>query len=51
MKTYHPYVSDDRKHNQVFVKAVLDEMLTTIEQLHEVIILESDNCAGKYKSA
>ena len=50
-KSYHPYVSDDRKHDQKFVKLVLEEMLATVDAIPEVCIIESDNCTSQYKSA
>jgi len=51
-KSYHAYLSDDRKHDQAFVKVVIEEMLeeTNIEN-QEYIIIESDNCSSQYKSA
>lgn len=50
-KSYHPYVSDDKKHDQTFVKKVLKEMIATIECLPQSCIVESDNCSSQYKSA
>ena len=32
-KFYHPYLSDDRKHDQKFVLLCLEEMLATVEVL------------------
>ena len=50
-KSYHPYVSDDRKHDQKFVKLVLEKMLDTVETMPEICVIESDNCTSQYKSA
>jgi len=46
-KFYHPYLSDDRKHDQVFVRKVIQEMLDHEEIAEDVatidtIIVESD---------
>lgn len=55
-KYYHPYLSDDRKHDQVFVRKVLNEMITYDKILDDIakfetIVIESDNCKGQYKSS
>ena len=51
-KSYHPYFSDSLKHDQVFVKKVLEEMLSDIEIPQETtIVIESDNCTSQHKSA
>jgi len=50
-KSYHPYISDDKKHDQKFVKIVLEEMLETLDSIPEMCVIESDNCSGQYKSA
>ena len=50
-KSYHPYVSDDKKHGQVFVKIVLEKMIGTVENKSELCVIESDNCWSQYKSA
>ena len=51
-KTYHPYVSDSREHEQPFVSIAINKMLSTMDANGEnVILLESDNCSGQYKSA
>ena len=51
-KTYHPYISDTRDHDQPFVKLVTKEMLSTTDTDDaNVILVESDNCSGQYKSA
>ena len=51
-KSYHPYVSDTLKHDQVFVKFAIMDMLenTNIANI-STIIIESDNCKAQYKSA
>ena len=50
-KTYHPYFSDSLKHDQVFVKKVLEEMLSDIEFPQKcTIVIESDNYTSQYKS-
>ena len=50
-KTYHPYFSDSLRLDQVFVKKVLEEMLSDIEIPQEsTIVIESDNCTSQYKS-
>ena len=51
-KTYHPYLSDSREHDQTFVYMALKEMLDSTEITDlETIIIESDNCTVQYKSA
>ena len=50
-KSYHPYVSDDKKHNQTFVKQVLEEMIATVEYVPQTCIIESGNCSSQFKSA
>ena len=52
-KSYHPYLSDDRSHNQKFVKVVMGEMLNEIPSIKEgsCCVIESDNCTCQYKSA
>ena len=50
-KSYHPYLSSDNKHDQKFVKIVMDEMISCISGTPECFIIESDNCSGQYKSA
>ena len=50
-KTYHPYFSDSLKHDQVFVKKVLEEMLSDIEFPQKyMIVIESDIYTSQYKS-
>lgn len=54
VKSYHPYLSSDRKHDQHFVHCVLEEMLHNTEQhisSNSVIMIESDNCSCQYKSS
>ena len=51
-KSYHPYLSDDRKHDQSFVKIVIKEMLKDADiEPGSYIVIESDNCSSQYKSA
>lgn len=51
-KVYHPYVSDSRIHDQVFVKQVVEEMVDHSKLPDGVnIVLESDNCSSQYKSS
>ena len=51
-KIYHAYLSDNLKHDQAFVKVVMDYMLIDInlDDIEEIII-ESDNCSAQYKSS
>ena len=50
-KTYHPYVSDCKTHDQAIVKLVVTEMLdSTYMPDDAVILIESDNCSSQYKS-
>ena len=49
---YHAYISDNLKHDQTFVKVVIDNMLDTTDTTdNKVIVIESDNCSAQYKSA
>lgn len=51
-KSYHPYVSDTLKHDQVFVKFAIMDMLENTNLANiSTIIIESDNCKAQYKSA
>ena len=53
-KSYHPYVSDDRKHNQHFAPSYIERMLEAPEvQAFDLsnVVIESDNCSGQYKSS
>ena len=51
VKVYHPYVSNCRVHDQVFIHQVLQEMFSTLEVPERIpIVIESDNCSGQYKS-
>ena len=47
-KVYHPYISNSRLHDQVFVHQALEEM---IERTNKRLLIESDNCSGQYKSS
>ena len=48
-KSYHPYVSDDRKHDQHFAQSCLERMLEAPEvQVFDMsAIIESDNHSGQ----
>ena len=48
-KQYHPYLSEDRKHDQQLVKVAIKKVMKHINDNPEVILLESDNCKD-YKS-
>ena len=51
-KSYHLYLSNDCRHDQVFVHLAIEEMLKESEINPEMhIIIESDNCSQQYKSA
>ena len=51
-KSYHPYLSNDKKHDQHLVHLVLDEMLGHVDlSAAEYIVIESDNCSWQYKSS
>ena len=50
-KSYHPYISDSNKHNQVFVNIVMNEMLAEADVTNcDMIVVDSDNCSSQYKS-
>ena len=52
VKYYHPYISDNKGHDQSFFKVVLEEMLDSIRLQSETnIMVESDSCSGQYMSA
>lgn len=51
-KGYHPYLSNDHKHDQVFVHLAIEEIIKESEikpNMH--IIIESGNCSQQNKSA
>ena len=51
-KSYHAYLSNDKQHDQKFVKVVLKEMLNEADTKNASFgIIESDNCSSQYKSA
>ena len=51
IKSYHSYISNDKKHDQSVVKVVIEEMpKETAVQIGSNIIIESDNCSSQYKS-
>ena len=52
-KTYHPYISDQKKHDQVFAQLCIEHMMNEITVDHKKlpVVIESDNCRSQYKSA
>ena len=52
-KSYHPYFSDTKLHDHVFVKIAMDEMLSEVNNMNsfDAVVIESDNCTAQYKSA
>ena len=53
-KSYHAYLSNDKKHDQFFVDVATREMLSEAEiptGEDVFIIMETDNCSSQYKSA
>ena len=47
-KTYHPYVSDSRVHDQVFSNHALKEMISSIDNpTRTQLVIESDNIVQK----
>ena len=52
-KTYHPYISDEKKHDQVFAQLCIEHMMNEITVDHKKlpVVIESDNCRSQYKSA
>ena len=51
-ESYHSYLSNDSKHDQVFLHLAIEEMLKESEiKLDMHIIIESDNCSQQYNSA
>ena len=50
-KQYHPYMSDDLKHDQCFVSNVVGNMVAEVNISAEMtLLIVSDNCPGQYKS-
>ena len=49
-KYYHPYLSNDKTHDQSFVKCVIDEMIKDVIEPGTTLFIESDNCFSQYKS-
>ena len=47
-KSYHPYLSEDNRHDPKFVNIVINEMIGCISPLPDFLILESDNCCSQY---
>ena len=50
-KTYHPYFSDDKFQDYVFVSLSMDEILSETDVGGKYILIESDNCTSQYKCA
>lgn len=51
-KQYHAYSSDDRVHDQAFVKLAIQQIFRDVEIPTEMkILIESDNCSSQYKSS
>ena len=52
-KSYHPYLSANRKHDQHFVQLCILEILKKVDFSKNpgYIIIESDNCSYQYKSS
>lgn len=52
LKQYHPYLSNDKKHDQKFVKVAIEKMLDGCNfNSGTYCVIESDNCSSQYKSA
>ena len=44
-KSYHPYFSDDLKHDTTFVETVIEKILDDAEiGLDSILIIQRDNC-------
>ena len=50
-KIYHPYFSDDKSQDYMFVSLSLDEILSETDIGGRFILVESDNCTSQYKCA
>ena len=52
-KSYHPYFSDTKVHDHVFVKLAIDEIVSEVPNItvYDAIVIESDNCRAQYKWA
>ena len=51
-KTYHPYFSDDKVQDYVFVSIALSEMMNEQEDIDgKTIVVGADNCVVQYKCA
>ena len=50
-ESQHAYLSDTKKHDQTFVKVVIEEILSEVADLPDIILIGSDNCTSQYKSA
>ena len=51
-KSYHPYLSANRKHDKHFVQLLILEILKKVDFSENpgYIVIESDNCSYQYKS-
>ena len=50
-KSYHPYISDCKIHDQVFSKNAILEILAEEDVTGcDYIVIDSDNCSSQYKS-
>ena len=51
-ETYHLYISDEKKHNQVFAQLCIKSITKQVAVDHKdlPVIMESDNCRPQYKS-
>ena len=51
-KSYHPYISNNKKHEQHFIYLVLEQRLSIVDVLSaDSIVIESNNCSSQYKSS
>ena len=51
-KNYIAHFSDDRKHNQLFVENVVQNIIRNADLTStSTVLIQSDNCSSQYKSA
>ena len=52
-KSYHPYISNDTKHDHHFVQKCVKKMLSEVKEIpsNSCVLVESDNCKVQYRSA
>ena len=52
VQSYHPYFSDTKVHDHIFIKIAMDEMLSEVNNMNslDAVVIESDNCTAQYKS-